>query len=180
MARLLLVLFFSVISLFGENFTVTTTAELRQALKVASENNQSDTIILQSGLYSVIDDGVGLLEYNVSNDDNLTLIGADNNVTLSGEKLSQILKIDTQGTVILAKLNFINGKVEDTGGGAVYIKGNLIIQDCNFTNNSASGNWNGDGGAVYGGDDSNITIANSTFTNNSASGYEARGGAVSG
>ncbi|HIO70748.1 MAG TPA: hypothetical protein EYG60_02330, partial [Campylobacterales bacterium] len=51
-------------------------------------------------------------------------------------------------------------------------KVNLIIQDCNFSNNSAEY-----GGAVFG---ENIQIANSTFTNNSVSGSYATGGAVYG
>ena len=86
---LFLVLFFGT-TLFGGNFSVSTTAELRYALQVAEENNESDLIVLQSGFYSVVEDGVGQLEYNSTKEDNLTIVGIDKNTTLSGFELSRI------------------------------------------------------------------------------------------
>jgi predicted outer membrane repeat protein len=157
---------------FAENFSVSTTAEFRQALKIASENNLSNTIVLQSGFYSAVEDAIGQFEYISDRDDNLTIIGADKNTTLSGFELSRVFYFDTLGTVTLKDLTIIDGFSNESGG-AIYVNGgSLTILDSNISNNSSDSY----GGAIYGHYNLNIEVANSTFTSNSA--YD--GGAISG
>jgi predicted outer membrane repeat protein len=152
---------------FAENFSVSTTAEFRQALKIASENNLSNTIVLREGFYSVVEDGIGQLEYNSTHETNLTIIG-EGNTTLSGENSSRIILLNSTGLISFENLNFIDGNSSEHGG-AIYVEsGDIQVWDSNFSNNSASGYYRG--GAIYG---SNIEVVNSTFTSNS-------GGAISG
>jgi len=148
---------------------------LRNALKIVADNNQSDMIVLQEGFYSVVEDGIGQLEYNSTEDYNLTLVG-DGNVTLSGYELSRILYIDTEGRVIFSNLNFVDGFGDGKSGGAIYVeRGDIEIWDSNFSNNSASGGYSG-GGAIYSYGD--IEIWDSNFSNNSA--RYGNGGAIYG
>ena len=119
--KLLFSFLFATIALFGAEFSVTNISELRQALKDAENNNESDTISLKSGLYLV--DGEQL-EYNSS--ESLEIVGVDDNVTLSGGNSSRILYInpgnsnDVNFTIKISNLTFVDGNSSGHGG-AVYI-----------------------------------------------------------
>ncbi len=192
MKKFFIFVLFSTFAL-AENFSVSTTAELRHALKIVADNNDSDTIVLQEGFYSVVDDGIGQLDFNSTEDYNLTLVG-DGNVTLSGYELSRVFYINTNGGVIFSNLNFVDGFT--TGyGGAIYIakSKDIEIWDSNFSNNKAnsggaiynvgtekeyiSGYYDENGNYVYGyWTYHSLKIFDSTFTSNSSD----DGGAISG
>lgn len=85
------------------------------------------------------------------------------------------------GYLIISESNFENNHVMDDSsgypyGGAIYIYGNLIANNCNFTNNSGEC-----GGAIYVGDRASAVIGDCLFINNTASGSDDRfdgGGAI--
>ncbi len=86
-------------------------------------------------------------------------MGIDNNVTLSGEHLSRILSISTNGVITISNINFIDGNSSGESGGAInLIDGTLIVQNSRFIDNNSS-----TGGAIRGG---NLIIEDSHFENN--------------
>ena len=88
---------------------------------------------------------------------NLTING--NGHTIDALDSSRIFNI-ISGNVVLKNITFANGKADQ--GGAVYASGkNVVISDCNFTDNHASLY----GGAVYL-SSSNSNITGSKFMNN--------------
>ena len=90
---------------------------------------------------------------------NATIVNCNfvNNTALSG---AAIYQSNDDGVVNVSKSTF-NGGVAKAAGGAIYVEGTLIIDDCDFNNNTADSS-----GAIdsYG----PLTITNSSLTNNSA------------
>jgi len=164
----------TLVSLYAQTFYVSTTQELRSALNQAAINNENNnTIILADGIYKTTDDGKGTFIYLSNEDNNLTIKGSNpNKVILSGDNKNQILNFQSDGNVTLKleNLTFEDGNTSNYGGG-VYCGNNLIVNDCNFTNNSA------DGGGGFDSDGS-VTVSNSTFTNNSGGGFYSYGSAT--
>jgi CSLREA domain-containing protein len=139
----------------------------------------SGTITLDSSL-PMITDAAGL-----------TVDGASQAVTISGDNASKIIYIQINKTLILNNLTITNGTSDtfgggisnygalaitnstvsgnnaDLGGGGIYTTGALTITNSTISNNSALGSHNG--GGVYI-DNGSVTISNSTFSGNSASG----------
>ena len=95
---------------------------------------------------------------------NITESTFTNCAALSG---AAIYQSDQNGVVNVSKSTF-NGGVAKSAGGAIYVEGTLIIDDCDFNNNTADSS-----GAIdsYG----PLSITNSSLTNNSA----VLGGALS-
>ncbi len=94
---------------------------------------------------------------------NLTIDG--NGYTISGYNRARIFNIQSDVSVVLKNINFIDGNASGNGG-AINCQGTVTAINCNFTNNYAE-NW---GGAIERG-----TAINCTFTNNYA---ERFGGAI--
>lgn len=97
---------------------------------------------------------------------NLTING--NGFEISGRDVARIFKINKNAELKLVNLTLKNGYSEN--GGAIYSNGNLIIDNCVFSNNTAV-NY---GGAIYQNGKLVLTISSSKFIDNSA----AFGGAV--
>ena len=155
------------VSLFSATFNVNTALELHQALEDTALNGENDTIILQPGTYSTDSNGLGTFMFNDTEEYNLTIKGADgygmNDIVLDGNTTYQVMNFTNSKsfTLKIENLSIFNGKSGSNGGG-LYTTGDIIVKDCNISNNSAS---NGGGGF----DASDTTITNSTISNNSAS-----------
>ena len=96
----------------------------------------------------------------------LTIIG--NNHKIDANNKCGIFKINAGGALTLMGVTLVNGNSDN--GGAIYNEGELAINDCVFTDNTASVS----GGAIYNVGDIE-TIVDSTFENNIAANY---GGAI--
>ncbi len=164
----LILLFINVVA-FAETFNVSNVSEFRQALENVSLNGENDVIILDKGIYKTTEDGLGSFKYDDQEEANITIKAKEGlvreDVILDGNGTNTVLYFqnESDSTFTLEGVSVVNGKR------GLYFNKNLIVDDCNFTNNSA----NGSGGAIFA--DSNLTVTNSTFTNNSAN---DNGGAI--
>jgi predicted outer membrane repeat protein len=139
------------------------------------------TIRIAKGEYS------GVNNTNITIDKNMTIIGESQADTIvNGAGITQIFNIITGVNVIIKNLTLVNGNTTHyLGGGAIFNNGNLTVNNCTFTNNTAysggaisnngtltvnacnfSDNDAGVGGAIlnYG----NCTVSDSNFTHNQA------------
>ena len=159
-------------ALLAQVFHVSTTPQLRQALRDAATNGEADTIILAFGIYKTTNDGRGTFVYFSNEEHNLTIRGQSANTTiLSGDNIHRILKHKStvQKTfLILENLTFKDGNAcsEDIDnctnwGGGVLSWHYLVVKNCNFINNKA---YRGGGFKA----DSASIISNSLFKNNFA------------
>ena len=57
-------------------------------------------------------------------------------LTISGNNQSWMFSLDTNVTVAISGLSFIDGI--GTYGGAIYSQGTLTVTDCNFTGDTAT------------------------------------------
>ena len=137
-------------------YEVNSTTELRQALEDAAHNGQNDTIKLAPGIYQTTADDGGTFTFNDQEEYNLTIIGTGKNMdatTLDGNDSTQVLNFNNSKpfTLTLKNLAIVHGKTNgNTGHGAgFFVNSNydvhirLILQDCNVSYNSASGNGGG-------------------------------------
>ncbi|WP_407431961.1 Ig-like domain repeat protein, partial [Methanobrevibacter sp.] len=88
----------------------------------------------------------------------------DNSASSNGGAIYDIYSQDKPDNLIVTNSNFVNNRANETengGGGAIYSSTYCIVDDCNFTYNSASK----DGGAIYVGKGE---VSNSIFVNNEA------------
>ncbi len=118
------------------------------------------TITFQQGLTDIsIDSEITLSK-------NLTIEGNElSPVTLDANGLSRIFNV-TSGSITLKNINFVNGTADD--GGAIFSAGeSVVIDNCTFSNNSATGT-SGSGGAIYSDIGSYLEVSNSTFSNNTS------------
>ena len=149
----------------GDETPTGTFTQLNQAIN----GNNNATISLNSNYkYSEGDDN---FIHGIKISRELTING--NGFTLDGSHIASIFYMEDGFWVTFKDINFINGNAtgsaDERHGGAISIRrGNCIAENCNFTNNTASGV----GGAMRGG-----SAYNCTFTFNSA---EWDGGAMSG
>ncbi len=82
----------------------------------------------------------------------------------NGKQILVVEKPDgtaVSGTSEISGLKFVNGKADTGKGGAVYVNGDLVVTDSEFTGNSAI---NGGAIAVTG----DLSVTDTTITNNSA------------
>ena len=106
-----------------------------------------------------------------------TIDGYGYNVTISGNNAVQLFIVNSGVTVYLRQLTFANGRTED-GGGAIKNWGDLHVFYSTFSNNIATDEWNGWGGAIENvSSNSKLQVGMSTFFGNHA-GYA--GGAIGG
>lgn len=82
----------SLTSACAETFNVSTTSELREALKIAATNSGDDTVYLADGIYKTSDDNQGKFTYQSNEENKLSIIGkSSENVIISGDNSHQIL-----------------------------------------------------------------------------------------
>jgi len=156
---------------------------LKQAIASASPG---DTIHLENGVYKGVDNTA------VEIDKNINIKGKGSNVVFDGQGKSQIFSISkvkvsvtkisfkngyssgiggaiiSSGILTINSCTFTNNKAP-SGGGAVASgneKSTLVVISSTFTNNQATKNADGTGGAIFTGGKS--TVSKSTFTNNKA------------
>ncbi|HTY53738.1 MAG TPA: choice-of-anchor Q domain-containing protein, partial [Candidatus Binataceae bacterium] len=107
----------------------------------------------------------------------LTIDGSGELITISGNKLFQLMKVQGGATLNLQFLTLTKG-VAVSSGGAIDNSGTLTITNCAISNNSIVGplsgmSLSGAGGAVYNG--GTLTVDNSTFASNTATGGGGNG-----
>ena len=91
-------------------------------------------------------------------------------ITIDGSHIARIFNIGRQGNVKILNINFINGNATQTStdtderhGGAIFDDyRRCVVENCNFTNNTAQ-EAGALGGAMFGG-----TANNCNFTQNQA------------
>lgn len=118
--------------------------------------NVNGTIYIANGHYS------GVNNTNIIIDKDMAIMGENKGETvIDGGFNSQILIIN-HVNITIYNLTLINGKSNESRGGAIFNDGNLSIDKCNFINNTAHLS----GGAIFNNDI--CTVNDSTFTNNYA------------
>lgn len=150
------------------------------AINTANTNNQDDTINLASNgsyvLTTVQDTGLGttglpvlLADYPSRTDGKITING--NGATISrstagGTPEFRLLRLANYGTngslITINNLNFTNGRLTNNGGGALYVNGYLLLNNCTVTGNVAQR------GAGIENAIREITVQNCTFSANQA------------
>jgi hypothetical protein len=120
----------------------------------------SNTIEFANGLSGTITLGEALPDIH----SDLSIIGPDAGITISGNNTVPIIFIDSgslgQSTVALSNLAFIAANYE-SGGGAINNNGELTVDNCTFTDNKGN-----NGGAIL--SVGKLTVRNSTFSGNNA------------
>lgn len=130
-------------------------------------NNNTGTIYLLSGTYNTSGD------YGLTVNKSLNIIGSgqDNTIIDAGNH-NHIFVIQNWATVNILQITFKNGS--GSYGGSILNRGNLTVEDCNFSGNRASNA----GGAImnwYG----TLQVTSCTFTCNTANiPNHAYGGAI--
>jgi predicted outer membrane repeat protein len=130
---------------------------LREAITVANSLDGTDNIFF--GVNGTITLGGGALTIS----SNLNIFGNGASLTtIDGNVADRVFTVSS-GTVLLSGLTVTRGSKsgDPDGGGGLLNNGNLTLQNCTFSNNSA-----GLGGGIT--NTRNLTINSSTFTNNSA------------
>jgi CSLREA domain-containing protein len=93
---------------------------------------------------------------------NLTINGSNETVTIDGAGSYQVLVVNSGATLDLTSLTIAHGNAGSGSGGAINNSGSLSVANCTFSANSAG---------IYGGaiaNNGSDTITNSTFSGNSA------------
>jgi autotransporter family porin len=127
------------------------------------------TIILANGVYA------GSGNVNIAITKNVTIIGKSRTGTIiNGANSGPIFGITGGKNVVIQNITFIDGSTVSysTGyGGAINNNGNLIVDNCAFTDNTAESIFytlsTGYGGAIYNGRGT-LAVTNSIFTGNKA------------
>ena len=150
-------------------------SDLVSKIDSAKNTNYNEyTINLKSGTYHATGDMTWWGTYE-SVSGTKTLIINGNGATLDGDNKHSFLGVENGYTLVLNNLklqNFV--KTADSGyltamdGAAIYNTGTLIVDHCEFSQNSAN-----DGGAIY--SDGILIVRNSIFTSNVA---KSCGGAI--
>ena len=174
--------FFFAANVFAATFNVSTSAQFRKALKDTAVNGEDDTIILDAGTYKTTDDGLGTFNFSDTEGHDLTIKAKDgltaNDVILDGASTYQVLNLTNTSNVTytIEKLSVINGKISNpannTKGGGIYSANDILLNNCNISNNNSSDN---DGGGIYGAE--NISVKDSIISGNTA---QNKGGGIHG
>jgi uncharacterized repeat protein (TIGR01451 family) len=143
-----------------------TCATLRDAIAAANADGLSDTIN-----FSV--SGTTTLSSTLPNiTDTLTITGAGQSITLSGNNISQVQAFEVGGEAVVAVNNLTIADFNGANNSAITNGGTLTLTNSTFSGNST----NFEGGAIYNG--GTLTVTNSTFSGNSTAGGLDGGGAI--
>ena len=99
----------------------------------------------------------------INNSGTLTINGL-NGVRISGNNASRVFLVSATSTVTLQGLTITGGNAPDDGGG-IYTNGNLTINNCTISGNTATNGGFG-GGIIH--SSNQLTVTNSTISGNSA------------
>ena len=157
-------------------WNVSTVSQFREALEGASVNGKDDIIILEKGVYKTTSDDLGTFEFNDDEEHSLDIIANGGltykDVILDGDKSNRVIsfKNSSYGNVVsLKNISIVNGKITEAleHGAGIYSDDyiNLILEDCNISNNRATTDYNF-GGGIYA--RSFTIIINSKISNNRA------------
>ncbi len=117
-------------SIFAQDFIVTNSNELKEALETSQENSQDDTIFLKSGNYNILNKKPFF--YKSKEKNSLTLIGSDKTY-ISGNNNTQLINFtnNNEMSIKLDNIIFRNGN-NKYNAGYIYSNQNLIINNCTF------------------------------------------------
>ncbi len=167
------------------SFSVTTTVDssvfgsgsLRRAIIDSNATGGSNTIDLAAGTYALRIVGAGedgSLSGDLDIKNNLTITGAGSaNTTIDAGTLDRVFQVFNGFTVTITGATIQNGSVSGDNGGGIFNAGNLTLNDCVVTGNSAiggTGTGGGFGGGIFNASGATLTISNSTLSNNMARG----------
>jgi len=158
-SSLLFIWFFPTHNVRTADFSVSTAAELNQAIIAANINGEADTITLSAS--------ITLTDTLTAVSSNITIDGAGYTVDINNHYRMTYVT----GALTVNNLTIINGNNDGlVGGGAILNAGGLLtINGSTFNNNTANAN----GGSIH--NSGTLTITNSTFSSNIAL---AKGGAI--
>ncbi len=105
----------------------------------------------------------GQLVINNSGGSSLTISGS-NGVTISGNNASRVFLVSATSNATFQGLTITGGNASDNGGG-IYSDGNLTINNCTISGNTAANGGFG-GGIIH--SSNQLTVTNSTISGNSA------------
>lgn len=111
-----------------------------------------DTLVLSSTLPAI--------------DDDLSIDGSGQNITISGNNAVRVLIVNVGKTLTLQTVTIANGYCEYCGGGGIDNEGTLNVVNSTFTGNTATPYPASFGGAIF--NEGTLTVINSTFTGNRA------------
>ena len=157
----LILIFISISTVSAENITIDNSTDIQDTINTINNN---DTINLKSGIYKQS-------HIEINKDTTIQGIG---DVIIDAEKNDGIIISNSNIKLTLRNITFANALYEGNGGAiSFYNTGELVIDNCNFINNTVVLN-DGEalGGAIYTHGTSNnfvdLQITNSNFINNSA------------
>lgn len=146
---------------------------LREAILNANNNNQSGSTDCAAG------SGTDTIGFSISGtitlgstlpavNDDLTIDGSGQSITVSGNTTVQVLRVNSSKTVNLNSLTIANGLAANCGGylcgGGIFNNdGTLNVTNSTFSNNSAP---TGYGAGIYNNYYATLTVTNSTFSGN--------------
>lgn len=172
---LMTLLFINSLPLSGATINVTTTTDhvsgsLREAITMANNNNEDDTIYLPKGTYVLNgepDEDANLGgDLDINTTGKITIIGAGQNLTfIDGNQSDRVFHI-IKGNIAISRLTVQNGFPQTKGldcatntekdyleqhGGGIYNASTLTLTDCTITkNHSKNGGWFCRNGGSYG------------------------------
>ncbi|KZX15426.1 DUF11 domain-containing protein [Methanobrevibacter filiformis] len=159
----------------SDSNTGTTMGTAKLSIKNATATvDNGGTVNIRNGTYT----GANNKGINISK--NIIYIGENQDkVIIDAAQSGRMFDINSGYTVTIKNITFINGKNTTTTshGGAIFNRGNLIIENCIFKNNlitSTNSSYAG-GGAISSWIGSTLSVTNCTFINNTAN----FGGAIS-
>jgi hypothetical protein len=172
------ILFGLIISfLFSKEFIVSDEKEFILALQNSENNGESDTIILNEGIYSV-ESPDKTFKYESSEGQDLIIKSADglsrDSVILNGNRMDKTLSFkneDHKITIVVSNISIVNGYSQKKGGG-IYMEseGDLNLDNLIIFNNLS----NYDGAGVY--NKGTVVINDCNISNNITN--KGRGGGV--
>jgi len=151
-------------------WNVSNMTEFRDALESAALNGTGDKIILEAGTYNVMSDNLGTLNFDDNEEFNLTIQAKEgltySDVILDGNNTQQVFNFDNKldSTLTIKNISLINGK--SSIGGGIYSGNNIVIEDCNISNNTSTTYSLAGGGGFYA--INKITLRNSIISYNTS------------
>ena len=143
-----------------------TCATLRDAITDADADGLSDTI------NSSVSGTITLSSTLPNITGTLTITGAGQNITLSGNNISQVQAFEVGGEAVVAVNSLTIADFNGANNSAITNGGTLTVTNSTFSGNSTDF----EGGAIYNG--GMLTVTNSTFSGNSTAGELEGGGAI--